>query len=79
MDEHARATTNQGGHMAPDRHCQACGMLCDDAGEFHPYAFCVWKRAGLDPWQQLKWIEDRLGRPPLGKKPPLIRNMRAAA
>lgn len=45
--------------------CQCCGMLLDDPGEFHPYAFCVWKKDGLDPWDTLNWILDRLGRDPV--------------
>lgn len=41
--------------------CQTCGMLLDDPGEFHPYAFCLWKMAGHDPWAELRWIADKLG------------------
>lgn len=33
------------------RTCQECGMLLEDAGEYHPFAFCVWKKAGLNPWE----------------------------
>jgi hypothetical protein len=42
--------------------CSECGMLLDDAGEFHPYAFCLWKKAGHDPWDTLNWILTQLGR-----------------
>ena len=36
-----------------ERTCHECGMLLDDAGEFHPYVFCVAKKAGRDPWQDV--------------------------
>src|SRR2546423_153067 len=55
-------------HSCHGRECQSCGMLLHDAGEFHPHAFCVWKQAGLDPWRQLAWIEEHLGRAPLPKR-----------
>lgn len=42
-------------------------MLLDDPGEFHPYAFCAWRRAGLDPWFQLNQILEWLG---LDRVPP---------
>ena len=60
------------------RTCQTFGMLLDREGEFHPYAFCVWKKAGLDPWDQLRWTVEALGiditRWP--KRPPLVRSLR---
>lgn len=31
-------------------HCGECGALLRDPGEFHPYVFCVLKKAGRDPW-----------------------------
>lgn len=57
------------------RTCQTCGMLLDDAGEYHPHSFCVLKLAGLDPWQTVRIIAGqlRLGDP--GEKPPLIREI----
>jgi hypothetical protein len=33
--------------------CTECGMVLKDAGEFHPYTFCVLKKAGLDPWREM--------------------------
>lgn len=57
------------------RTCQECGMLLDDAGEYHPYVFCVLKKAGRDPWQEIRTValQLRLGDP--GEKPPLIREI----
>lgn len=26
-------------------------MACDSPAEFHPYVFCVLKKAGRDPWK----------------------------
>lgn len=60
--------------MALDRHCQSCGMLLDDAGEFHPFMFCVLKKAGRDPWMDLRATMHHLG-VELPKKPPLVRNL----
>jgi len=45
----------------PASSCRVCGMLLNDPGEFHPHAFCVWKKAGLDPWNTLLWVNQRLG------------------
>jgi hypothetical protein len=41
-------------------------MLLNDAGEYHPYPFCVWKKAGLDPWAALKTVcaDLSMGEPP---------------
>jgi hypothetical protein len=36
-------------------------MALDDAGEFHPYVFCVLKKAGRDPWADLVWMNTQLG------------------
>jgi hypothetical protein len=54
--------------------CDQCGMLLDDAGEFHPYVFCLLKKAHRDPWQELTWIVERLGGS-LPEKPPLVRDL----
>lgn len=60
------------------RTCQSCGMLLDNAGEFHPHAFCMWKQAGLDPWQALLWVNEKLGVDVAHwpKRPPLVRSLR---
>jgi hypothetical protein len=60
------------------RTCQTCGMLLDDAGEFHPYVFCVLKRAGRDPWDGLLWVNEQLGVDVTHwpKRPPLVRTLR---
>lgn len=58
------------------RTCQTCGMLLDDAGEFHPHIFCILKKAGRDPWDDVLWITTQLGvGAKLPKRPPLIRNL----
>jgi hypothetical protein len=36
--------------------CQECGMLIEELRDYHPYSFCVWKKAGLDPWKTLQSI-----------------------
>lgn len=41
-------------------HCTTCGMVTDHPGEYHPYAFCVLKRAGLDPWREVRRIAGQL-------------------
>jgi hypothetical protein len=53
-------------------------MLCNDAGEFHPYMFCILKKSGRDPWAEFKWCAERLGLGPLPKKPPLVLNLKDA-
>ncbi len=58
------------------RTCQTCGMLLDDAGEFHPYSFCLLKKAGRDPWREIRTIALALHLGDPGEKPPLIRNLR---
>lgn len=58
------------------RTCQTCGMLLDDAGEYHPYVFCILKKAGQDPWANVRLIAAQLQlSPPLPEKPPLVRNL----
>ncbi len=54
------------------RTCQTCGMLLDDAGEYHPYAFCILKKAGQDPWQSVRLIAGQLGLGDPGERPPLV-------
>lgn len=58
--------------------CQECGMATRDPGEFHPYAFCVWVKAGLEPWETLEWINSGLGFD-MGHlpEPPMIRDLPA--
>lgn len=57
------------------RTCQACGMLLDDAGEFHPWSFCIWKKAGLRPWDEFRRIALQLGLSDPGEKPRLVREI----
>jgi hypothetical protein len=45
-------------------------MLLGDAAEYHPYAFCVLKKAGLDPWQEVRLIAAQLQIGDPGEKPP---------
>lgn len=54
-------------------------MLLDDAAEFHPHAFCVWKKAGQDPWELLLSLNRRLGIDTTHwpKRPPLVRDLPA--
>ena len=52
-------------------HCSECNMTLWDAGEYHPYAFCVLRKAGLDPWQQIRVIAGQLGLDDPGEKPPI--------
>lgn len=59
------------------RTCQTCGMLLDDAGEYHPFVFCVLKRAGRDPWQEIRTVALQLQLGDPGEKPPLIRELRS--
>jgi hypothetical protein len=53
-------------------------MLLDDAGEFHPAAFCLLKQAGRDPWDELRWLNRKLGIDTTHwpKRPPLVRNLK---
>lgn len=44
-------------------------MLVDAPGEFHPQAFCVWKKAGLDPWETLRWVNGQLRLEEMPAKP----------
>lgn len=57
------------------RTCQDCGMLLNDAGEFHPMIFCEWKKQGRDPWEHFSWLVERVYgvKPP--KRPPLARSL----
>lgn len=57
-------------------------MVLDRPGEFHPHAFCVWKKAGLDPWPTMLWLNERLGwvQPDaLPTRPPLVSDLREYA
>ncbi len=57
------------------RTCQTCGMLLDDAGEYHPYVFCVLKKARRDPWHEVRMIAEQLQLGDPGEKPPLVRRL----
>lgn len=66
-----------------DRHCAECGMLLGDPGEFHPYAFCLLRKAGaIDPWKEFRWLCAAAGvvkeADDLPSKPPLVRDLRRA-
>jgi hypothetical protein len=58
-----------------NRICTTCGMLLDDPCEFHPYAFCVLKKAGLDPWTTFGWVNAQLGDTAWPERPPLVRDL----
>lgn len=59
------------------RTCTQCGMLLDRAGEFHPYLFCILKKAGRDPWTEVRRLNDQLGLvKELPDRPPLVRELR---
>lgn len=36
------------------RTCTECGYVGDVFAEYHPYAFCVLVKAGLDPWEVIR-------------------------
>jgi hypothetical protein len=55
--------------------CSDCGMATADPGEFHPFLFCVLKKAGRDPWEDIRFVVERLGLGELPKRPPLIRDL----
>lgn len=57
------------------RTCQTCGMLLDDAGEYHPFVFCVLKKAGRDPWQEIRTVALQLQLADPGERPPLVREI----
>lgn len=41
-------------------------------GEYHPYAFCVLAKAGLDPWREIRLIAAQIGLGDPGAQPPLV-------
>jgi hypothetical protein len=49
-------------------------MVCDHVGEYHPHAFCVMKRAGLDPWKEVRRMMLQLshGEFDPGERPPRV-------
>ena len=49
-------------------------MLLEHAGEFHPYMFCVLKKAGREPWRDLSDTMRHLG-VELPASPPLVRHL----
>ncbi len=50
-------------------------MVCDQADEFHPYMFCVLKKAGRDPWEDFAWAVKQLTGQPLPTRPPAVRDL----
>jgi hypothetical protein len=58
-----------------ERTCHQCGMLLDHPAEFHPYVFCVLKKAGRDPWREVIDLVEMLGFGPLPDRPPLVRDL----
>lgn len=51
--------------------CTECGAAVPD-GQYHPYAFCVLVKAGLDPWQEIRIIAGQVGMNDPGAHPPQI-------
>lgn len=64
-----------------NRTCMECGMVLDQAGEFHPHLFCIIKKAGGDPWRDFMWAAERLGLDTdrYGDRPPLVRDLKLKA
>lgn len=58
--------------------CQECGKHLHDAGEYHPYSFCVLYKAGLHPWHEVRLIAAQLQLGPVPDKPPLVTETHAA-
>ncbi len=71
MTDHA-AIRRVSGHDRQGFYCSECGSRLSDAGEYHPWAFCVLVRAGLDPWEQVRMIAGQLGLGDPGKTPPKV-------
>jgi hypothetical protein len=70
-----RETTDDKEHTMDTFGCVECGMALTRP-EYHPYAFCVLKKAGLDPWETVRQINDDLGLvKELPDHPPLVRDM----
>jgi hypothetical protein len=64
------------GQSVAMRRCATCGYVCREAGEFHPYVFCVLVKAGQDPWertQELRRVLRDVG--PRAAHPPLVRDL----
>jgi hypothetical protein len=67
-------TSSGGSDIA--RRCTTCGYVCHEAGEFHPYVFCVLVMAGQDPWkrtQELRRVLKDVGL--RAAHPPLVRDL----
>jgi hypothetical protein len=61
--------------MEKPSRCAECGALVEESGTFHPYMFCVLKKAGRDPWVDFSWCVKALGLGILPAKPPLVRDL----
>ena len=70
-------TTEHKPTISLDNHCAECGAALRRAGEFHPYSFCVLKKAGLDPWHEVRVIAGQLQLGDPGARPPLITRIMA--
>lgn len=57
------------------RTCQGCGMLLDHPAEFHPFMFCILKRAGYEPWEYFAHTYKQLTDESLPERPPLVRDL----
>lgn len=51
-------------------YCRECKMPLKEAGEYHPYAFCVLYKAGLDPLAEVRRIARDLALAPDGENQP---------
>jgi hypothetical protein len=51
--------------------CTECGALVEP-GEYHPFAFCVMRKAGLQPWHEVRVIAGQLGLGDPGRVPPKV-------
>lgn len=61
---------------AKRRTCGECGQILPDVASFHPYAFCQMFKAGLDPWEDFRWMVERVtGRTDLPEKAPRVRDL----
>lgn len=46
------------------------------SGEYHPYSFCILRKAGLDPWREVRIIAAHVGLGDPGEAPPKIWEIR---
>lgn len=58
--------------------CQTCGAWVREGGEYHPYVFCILKKAGHDPWECAREFVRDLGPFIDRDQPPLVAEINAA-